>query len=97
MNKTPEIKVHRHTPVGHTGGLRRATRVEIFGRKKGRSRRIHLPRQTLACRWENGVQTEVFRQARGRFVVESRSDVFRVKKTFPTESAALDYFHEDVN
>jgi hypothetical protein len=36
MNKTKKVIVPCHTPVGHTGGVRQATRVEIFGKKKGR-------------------------------------------------------------
>jgi hypothetical protein len=39
MNKTPKIIVHRHTGLGHSGGNRQATRVEIFGKKKGRRHR----------------------------------------------------------
>lgn len=71
-----------------------STRVALFGRKKGRRRRIHVSGESLACRYDGDMRTEVLRFGQ-RFVVESRCDAFRAKKTFPTERAALDYFQQE--
>ena len=73
---------------------RRFTRVELYGRGKGRNRRKHLPKVPIGGRWDDGVKTEISRVG-GQFVVETIAENFRAKKTFPTERAALDYFHEE--
>lgn len=94
MNKTPLFFQKRSTPLGPAGGSRRATRVEIFGKKKGRLHRIHISPEPLACRYDGDTRTEVLRIGQ-RFVVESRNDSFRAKKTFQSEREALDFFNEE--
>lgn len=74
----------------------RPTRVAIFGKAKGRRRRIRTSPEILACRYdEDGCRTEVRREGR-RFVVETELGRFGLVKTsFATERDAFEHFNSE--